>query len=151
MEIASQFSKANQEMRSFAAKNGLMEDPRVNAADLAADAAYQEVTALRKSHPDLKAFYDESEAFKDKAVKAKLAGDDAGFKQSMADYQQTRIKLESAAAKLPEIQAAQKKMEKIAEDQTFVICDVVAESGPEGKKMAENVRKLLEELQALKP
>jgi hypothetical protein len=70
--------------------------------------------------------------------------------ESKSGDAQIRMKLETAATSIPEIQTAQKKLDQISENQTFVICDVVAESGSEGEKMAENVRRLLKELQARK-
>ncbi len=145
------FSDANKEMKEFAAEKGLMEDPRVKASDVAFFEAHKEITKIRKSHPDLIPFYEKSDSLENQAIKFKLAKDEEAYKKAMADYKTVRTELERAAGKLPEITEAQKQVRRVREEQTFILCDVVSESGAKGKRLADNVRKLLKQLQASRP
>lgn len=146
--IYQKISNASQELEEFATEKGLMEDPRIKDSKALFFEAHKAVTQLRKSHPDLMPIYEKSDALESLAIKSSLAKDDAAYKQAMADYKVVRTELEGAANKLPEIIEAQKQVTQTREQQTLVLCDVVAESGAEGKKLADHVRKLLQQRQA---
>lgn len=133
---------AAQEMKKFAEEKGLLEDPRVKASNDAYFAVYREFTQIRKSHPDLIPFFEKSDALESKAIQSKLAKDESAYKQAMEDYKTLRSELENAANKIPEVREIHKKLSQMQEEQTAVLCDVVAESGAEGKKLADKVRKL---------
>ena len=134
--------EATQELKKFAEEKGLLEDPRVKASNDAYFSVYRELPKIRKSHPDLIPFFEKSDALENKAVQSKLAKDEDAYKKAMEDYKTLRSELENAANKIPEVQEIHKKLSQMREEQTTVLCDVVADSGPEGKKLADNVRKL---------
>lgn len=134
--------EATQELKKFAEEKGLLEDPRVKASNDAYFAVYREFTKTRKSHPDLIPFFEKSDALENLAINSKMAKDEGAYKQAMEDYKTLRTELERAAGKIPEVREIQKQLSLMQEKQTQVLCDVVAESGAEGKKLADNVRKL---------
>lgn len=139
---------ANEAMKEFATKQGLMEDPRVKAADDMFFKAHKEVTKIRKAHPDLMSIYEKSDALEEQMIQFTLNKDKAAYEQAKKDYKTVRTELERVANTLPEIIEAQRQVTKVRENQAFVLCDVVAESGAAGKKMADHVRTLRNQLQA---
>lgn len=125
-----------------------MNDPGVENSKARFFEAHQAVTKMRKAHPDLIPIYKKSEALQDQAIKFRLAQDEAAYQQAMKEYKTVRTQLERAANKLPEIIEARKQVTLAREEQTSVLCEVVAESGATGKKLADNVRTLLGQIQA---
>lgn len=146
--LRQKFFDAKKQMEEFAAEKNLMSDSRIANSKAQFFEAHQAVTKMRKAHPDLMPIYEKSEALQDQAIKFRLAQDEAAYQQSMKEYKTIRTQLEHAANKLPEIIEAQKQVTLAREEQTSVLCEVVAESGATGKKLADNVRTLLEQIQA---
>ena len=116
------------------------------------DAALAEATAfskMRREYPTLKAHYDQSDAIQSKAVKAKVAGDNAEFSRLMTEYSKARMALEIEADKIPELTAAKKSSQE-AHEKAEARRLFLMKKTPEGRALAAEIEALDVKINALR-
>lgn len=122
-------------------EHNLSEDPRLAAAQEKAFKASKELVSTKKNHPDLKQFITKSDAAQDKMIDAAVAKDDAAKKAAQKEFMDARRELETAAQKIPEIQALQKKAIDINNQTKAVELEILSEI-PEGKELTAEIKAL---------
>ena len=144
------YMAVERDLQTFLSENGMEENPKVQAAEMKQFEAARAFTQTRKSHPELKELYAENDRLQSKMIQAKIDGNDDEYDAVMEQFKQVRSELESISRQLPEIQEAQKELQRIADEQTEIIASVVEGVNAEGKKLAERYRELHEQFKDMR-
>lgn len=124
------------------------------------DAAYQKLeeelfleqrahSKLKRSHPELKALYETSDAAQKRSIKAKIDGDNAASKRHMTAYSKARMDLERKAASLPDLQKAQARLNQKGQALEQKRRALLAKT-PEGKALVKKLESLDKKIAALR-
>ncbi|MGE9268323.1 MAG: hypothetical protein ACQKBY_09520 [Verrucomicrobiales bacterium] len=111
--------------------------------------AAQELSKAQRSHPDLKPLFEKSDELQSKSVKAKVAGDDAGYKKAMSEFIATRSEIYRKTAMMEDF-----KDEKANLDQKRARLDEMERAAlaksPAGQKLIKESEALEKKLEALR-
>ena len=136
------------EVNAFVQENGLEENEILLKAEETMFEMAKSFNQSRRELPELAPLYTESDALQNEAIQKKLAGDEAGYDAAMAAFRDLRSQLEQKAATLPEVKELKARLDQAEQDTARAIAGVVAEVNAEGKKLADTLTGLLDELDA---
>ncbi|WFB34898.1 hypothetical protein P3T73_12080 [Kiritimatiellota bacterium B12222] len=135
-EVSKAYMDAVKSLRSFAEAHDLFEDPQIVAFDEEVFEAFQTFMTFRKSHPELKGYYEESDALFQQASEAKRAGDNEKYLQFIEQYSLVRKQLERHADTVPDLQVAQAEMDELSVQQLKLLAEKVSAINMEGEGIA---------------
>lgn len=137
------------QLNAFAQEHDLSADQAIAQAQQMYFEAATRYSEARHEHPELEELFAMGDALMQQAFERKDAGDEAGFESLMVHFRDVQQKLEEKTQELPELQELAVQLQAAEAAAVSAMADAAAVVNEEGKKIAEQMKDLREDIEYL--